>query len=47
MICGKCAREQKLSLEERKQLADELQEGKNECKCGKVLVIENGRLLTN
>lgn len=44
ITCGKCARKQKLSLEERKQLAFTLKEDLNSCKCGRILELHNNRL---
>jgi hypothetical protein len=44
ITCGKCARKQNKSLDERKEMAKFLQEGLNECECGRMLRWEKGRL---
>jgi hypothetical protein len=44
ITCGNCARKQKLSLEDRKQLSLKLKEGQNICNCGRILELYNRRL---
>jgi hypothetical protein len=43
-MCGRCARKDGHTLEERKQMAKEMEQGKNECSCGRTIVLANGRL---
>lgn len=43
-ICGKCAKKQGKSLDERKELATLLQEGSNVCDCGRVIEVKSGVL---
>jgi hypothetical protein len=44
ITCGKCAKKQNKSLDERKTMAKLLKEGLNECDCGRVLKWEKGKL---
>lgn len=44
ILCGKCSKQQNKLYEERVELAHKLQEGLNECDCGRVLKVHNGRL---
>jgi hypothetical protein len=47
ILCGKCAKKQGKSLDERKVLATLLQEGSNVCACGRVLEVKRGILRLN
>jgi hypothetical protein len=44
-ICGRCARKEKYSLEERIEMAMNLEQGENECDCGRIVIFENNRVV--
>lgn len=43
-ICGRCARKEGYTIDERKEMAMEMEQGENECSCGRTIVLNGYRV---